>query len=520
MATGDKQARAKLFADLRAARDFVLFQPEASSKRVRLSGPVEAPVMPPRLADHMKHIVPQRRFQEGSVHYDIQCSPQDYLPCVHDAVGGGSWRARPQRVSAAQLHRPQVYQAGHQECMALQRMCVFSRIRQGNIHASKQLESLRLLAPSKPDQPSSCCSTATATQGVLEHEFFCQDFYCVIDEAQALGKVCPTSLTNTPGERLFNGRRSVLSPILHGVKGSFGAACPSLPEPGLTLLEEWKSVVLDDVRAARLYLSVHSEASAVNKPIGSFLDEYLHRMTRKMTLRPSPGHCLVTSSRAAESVRNFYFPWAPPSTPRESLASVGQLAIGFPSSCCIRSVRHIVEVESPGVSWKPRAWLSKLRKDFGCVIVPIRPPCLPTSDCSSAGTASNLLLPTDRYFTEIFTLQAVGVKTTSVCRRAKLPGRINGRIDLRQQKSAVYLSGSTERNSVRSEGLPHTSLAQTLKTPAIPKRFAAVVDDPTNDRLMVVTRRQWCGELESNRSPAHSRLEIYNRTFCRGYLGC
>ncbi|KAH9247236.1 hypothetical protein BASA81_015179 [Batrachochytrium salamandrivorans] len=82
MATGDKQARAKLFADLRAARDFVLFQPEASSKRVRLSGPVEAPVMPPRLADHMKHIVPQRRFQEGSVHYDIQCSPQDYLPCL------------------------------------------------------------------------------------------------------------------------------------------------------------------------------------------------------------------------------------------------------------------------------------------------------------------------------------------------------------------------------------------------------------------------------------------------------
>ncbi|KAH9251813.1 hypothetical protein BASA81_010256 [Batrachochytrium salamandrivorans] len=66
MATGDKQARAKLFADLRAARDFVLFQPEASSKRVRLSGPVEAPVMPPRLADHMKHIVPQRRFQEGT----------------------------------------------------------------------------------------------------------------------------------------------------------------------------------------------------------------------------------------------------------------------------------------------------------------------------------------------------------------------------------------------------------------------------------------------------------------------
>ncbi|KAH9255544.1 hypothetical protein BASA81_006374 [Batrachochytrium salamandrivorans] len=112
MATGDKQARAKLFADLRAARDFVLFQPEASSKRVRLSGPVEAPVMPPRLADHMKHIVPQRRFQEGSVHYDIQCSPQDYLPCVHDAVGGGSWRARPQRVSAAQLHRPQMLSGG------------------------------------------------------------------------------------------------------------------------------------------------------------------------------------------------------------------------------------------------------------------------------------------------------------------------------------------------------------------------------------------------------------------------
>ncbi|KAH9257656.1 hypothetical protein BASA81_004105 [Batrachochytrium salamandrivorans] len=88
MATGNKQARAKLFVDLRAARDFVLFQPKASSKRVRLSGPVEAPVMPPRLADHMKHIVPQRRFQEGSVHYDIQCSPQDYLPCVHDATSG------------------------------------------------------------------------------------------------------------------------------------------------------------------------------------------------------------------------------------------------------------------------------------------------------------------------------------------------------------------------------------------------------------------------------------------------
>ncbi|KAH9258617.1 hypothetical protein BASA81_003119 [Batrachochytrium salamandrivorans] len=82
MATGNKQARAKLFADLRAARDFVLFQPKASRKRVKLSGPVEAPVMPPILADHMKHIVPQRRFQEGSVHYDIQCSPQDYLPCL------------------------------------------------------------------------------------------------------------------------------------------------------------------------------------------------------------------------------------------------------------------------------------------------------------------------------------------------------------------------------------------------------------------------------------------------------
>ncbi|KAH9247247.1 hypothetical protein BASA81_015190 [Batrachochytrium salamandrivorans] len=113
MATGDKQARAKLFADLRAARDFVLFSQRRPANESGLSGPVEAPVMPPRLADHMK---PHRPAAAGFKRaLRLQCSPQDYLPwpCVHDAVVEDRGGRVPNVFPLAQLHRPQVYQAGH-----------------------------------------------------------------------------------------------------------------------------------------------------------------------------------------------------------------------------------------------------------------------------------------------------------------------------------------------------------------------------------------------------------------------
>ncbi|KAH6572370.1 hypothetical protein BASA62_003419 [Batrachochytrium salamandrivorans] len=80
-------------------------------------------------------------------------------------------------------------------------------------------------------------------KAVLEYESFRKDFYCVIDEAQVLGKVLAGKfLTNTPGMRSSNGLRPVLSPILHGVKVALGRL-PVIAGSGLTLLEEWKSVL-------------------------------------------------------------------------------------------------------------------------------------------------------------------------------------------------------------------------------------------------------------------------------------
>ena len=37
---------------------------------------------PDELKDHLKNIIPQRDFKKENFYYDIQCSPQDYLPCM------------------------------------------------------------------------------------------------------------------------------------------------------------------------------------------------------------------------------------------------------------------------------------------------------------------------------------------------------------------------------------------------------------------------------------------------------
>ncbi len=80
VATKNKDACTKVFAEIRAAREFVLFQPTATRKRARVEGPVETHQIPLRLVGHFEKLVPQRPFQKESVYYDIQCSPQDYLP--------------------------------------------------------------------------------------------------------------------------------------------------------------------------------------------------------------------------------------------------------------------------------------------------------------------------------------------------------------------------------------------------------------------------------------------------------
>ena len=38
--------------------------------------------LPNELKNHIKLIIPQRAFKKDNLYYDIQCSPQDYLPCM------------------------------------------------------------------------------------------------------------------------------------------------------------------------------------------------------------------------------------------------------------------------------------------------------------------------------------------------------------------------------------------------------------------------------------------------------
>ncbi len=82
VATKNKEACTKVFAEIRAAREFVLYQPEATRKRARLEAQVETSQIPSALVEHLPHLVPQRPFRRGNVYFDIQCSPQDYLPCL------------------------------------------------------------------------------------------------------------------------------------------------------------------------------------------------------------------------------------------------------------------------------------------------------------------------------------------------------------------------------------------------------------------------------------------------------
>ena len=38
--------------------------------------------LPTELSEHIKFLIPQRKFKKDNMYYDIQCSPQDYLPCM------------------------------------------------------------------------------------------------------------------------------------------------------------------------------------------------------------------------------------------------------------------------------------------------------------------------------------------------------------------------------------------------------------------------------------------------------
>ena len=88
-ATKDKDACTQLNADINAAREFLLFQPGAQREAQPGARPRKKPrveetsqQVPPKLVEHLNHIIPQRAFEKCSVHYDIQCSPQDYLLCL------------------------------------------------------------------------------------------------------------------------------------------------------------------------------------------------------------------------------------------------------------------------------------------------------------------------------------------------------------------------------------------------------------------------------------------------------
>ncbi|KAH9251165.1 hypothetical protein BASA81_011064 [Batrachochytrium salamandrivorans] len=320
---------------------------------------------------------------------------------------------------------------------------------------------------------------------VLEHESFCKDFYCVIDEAQALGKVLPDKfLTNTPGERLFNGRRSVLSPILHGVKGALGRL-PVFAGTGLTLLEEWKSVVstmgvqqdfiftdfplldcgqvlalLEQFLGApsnadmehvanwligrpRWVAEFISEASALNKPIGSFLDEYLHRMTRKDDTSAQPRTLLGAFNRvlqkpgqselAGQKTKNphesflqdaFLLSMGATPTPRESPLLL-EFGLGFPVAAFERET--IVKLE-PLVLETARLVIEN-EKDFGFEF-------LRSVSADSAALGNRFEFIAATALLQSFTLQAL--ENHLLLQKAKLPDEFKGHWG---SKEAVYLYG-------------------------------------------------------------------------------
>ena len=76
-----KEDHKQLFLELRTASKYLLFQPVPKTKKARTEPALDEPE-PPRLAEHLKHLAPQRAFKKSSVHYDLECSPQDYLPCL------------------------------------------------------------------------------------------------------------------------------------------------------------------------------------------------------------------------------------------------------------------------------------------------------------------------------------------------------------------------------------------------------------------------------------------------------
>ena len=73
----------KLFFDeLKTAKNMILFQNKKVTKKQKMSE-IEQPIVCPKdLEGHLLFLVPQREFKKGTVYYDIQVSPQDYLPCL------------------------------------------------------------------------------------------------------------------------------------------------------------------------------------------------------------------------------------------------------------------------------------------------------------------------------------------------------------------------------------------------------------------------------------------------------
>ncbi|KAH9252248.1 hypothetical protein BASA81_009850 [Batrachochytrium salamandrivorans] len=76
---------------------------------------------------------------------------------------------------------------------------------------------------------------------VFEYDGFRKDFYCVIDEAQMLGKNLQDKFRPIDIQKVKD-RRPVLSPFLEGVKKALDRL-PIIAGTGLTLSEEWDSVV-------------------------------------------------------------------------------------------------------------------------------------------------------------------------------------------------------------------------------------------------------------------------------------
>ena len=78
-----KEGRKRFFDRLKRAKEFLLIQPETikPTKRARVVTS-RANEVDELLRLHARFLVPQRTFKKGNVHYDIKCSPQDYLPCL------------------------------------------------------------------------------------------------------------------------------------------------------------------------------------------------------------------------------------------------------------------------------------------------------------------------------------------------------------------------------------------------------------------------------------------------------